>query len=153
MSTPRAKEDGPGTWEALLPPRGDPVRRRPGDHSPREHTEAEACVFSGRTSLRSEVGPSEGNRSEDRRGEGVGGPRSSGDVGEGLAHRPGRAKAARAENELLEGTMAHASTWEPMSTGLREVAERARREPEGRFHSLAHPIDQAALERAYPRPP
>jgi len=47
--------------------------------------------------------------------------------------------------------MAHASTWEPMSTGLREVAERARREPEGRFHSLAHRIDQAALERAYRR--
>jgi retron-type reverse transcriptase len=29
--------------------------------------------------------------------------------------------------------------------------ERARREPEGRFHSLAHLIDVSALERAYRR--
>ncbi len=36
-----------------------------------------------------------------------------------------------------------------MSPGLREVTERARCEPEGRFHSLAHKIDVEALERAY----
>jgi hypothetical protein len=36
-----------------------------------------------------------------------------------------------------------------MSLQLLEVVERARREPEGRFHSLAHLIDVSALERAY----
>ena len=38
-----------------------------------------------------------------------------------------------------------------MSPQLLKVVERARREPEGRFHSLAHHIDVPALERAYHR--
>lgn len=38
-----------------------------------------------------------------------------------------------------------------MSPQLLKVAERARREPEARFHSLAHLIDEAALGRAYSR--
>jgi retron-type reverse transcriptase len=38
-----------------------------------------------------------------------------------------------------------------MSPQLLEVVERARREPEGRFHALAHRIDVSALERAYHR--
>ena len=47
--------------------------------------------------------------------------------------------------------MANALTLEPMSPQLLKVVERARREPEGRFHSLAHLIDVPALERAYRR--
>jgi RNA-directed DNA polymerase len=47
--------------------------------------------------------------------------------------------------------MTSASTLEDMSPGLRKVAERARREPEGKFHSLAHLIDEAALARAFDR--
>ena len=38
-----------------------------------------------------------------------------------------------------------------MSTSLLRVVERARREPEGRFHSLAHLINVPALERAFHR--
>ena len=38
-----------------------------------------------------------------------------------------------------------------MSTSLLRVVERAQREPEGRFHSLAHLIDVPALERAFHR--
>ena len=38
-----------------------------------------------------------------------------------------------------------------MSLQLRKVVERARLEPEGRFHSLAHLIDVPALETAYRR--
>jgi len=38
-----------------------------------------------------------------------------------------------------------------MSPELLRVVERAQREPEGRFHSLAHLIDVPALERAYHR--
>jgi RNA-directed DNA polymerase len=38
-----------------------------------------------------------------------------------------------------------------MSPGLLKVAERARREPAGKFHSLAHLIDTEALGRAYRR--
>ncbi len=47
--------------------------------------------------------------------------------------------------------MTSASTLEKMSPELRRVAERARREPEGRFNSLAHLIDEGALARAYHR--
>ncbi len=47
--------------------------------------------------------------------------------------------------------MPDASTLESMSPELRKVAERAQREPVGRFHSLAHLIDVASLERAYHR--
>ena len=38
-----------------------------------------------------------------------------------------------------------------MSPGLLKVVERAQREPEGRFNSLAHLIDVPAFERAYRR--
>lgn len=38
-----------------------------------------------------------------------------------------------------------------MSPGLLKVVERAKTEPEGRFHSLAHLIDEPALMRAYRR--
>jgi RNA-directed DNA polymerase len=47
--------------------------------------------------------------------------------------------------------MANASTLGDMSPGLVKVVERAQREPEGRFHALAHLIDVPALERAYRR--
>lgn len=47
--------------------------------------------------------------------------------------------------------MTDASTSGSMSPGLLEVAERARREPHGQFHSLAHLIDVDALRRAYHR--
>ena len=40
---------------------------------------------------------------------------------------------------------------ETMSPGLLKVVERAKTEPEGRFHSLAHLIDVPALMRAYRR--
>ena len=47
--------------------------------------------------------------------------------------------------------MTDASTSETMSPGLLKVVERAKTEPEGRFHSLAHLIDVPALMRAYRR--
>ncbi len=47
--------------------------------------------------------------------------------------------------------MSDASTSGGMSLQRLEGVERARREPKGRFHSLAHRIDVSALERAYPR--
>ena len=47
--------------------------------------------------------------------------------------------------------MTDALTFGTMSPALMKVAERARQEPEGRFHSLAHLIDETALERAYHR--
>jgi len=47
--------------------------------------------------------------------------------------------------------MANASTLGSMSPELLRVVERAQREPEGRFHSLAHLIDVPALRRAYER--
>lgn len=47
--------------------------------------------------------------------------------------------------------MTDASTSGTMSPGLLKVVERAKREPEGRFHSLAHLIDVPALMRAYRR--
>jgi group II intron reverse transcriptase/maturase len=47
--------------------------------------------------------------------------------------------------------MTDALTSEIMSPGLLKVAERAKTEPEGRFHSLAHLIDASALKRSYRR--
>ena len=47
--------------------------------------------------------------------------------------------------------MTNASTLGKMSPKLLRVVERAQREPEGRFHSLAHLMDVPALERAYHR--
>jgi RNA-directed DNA polymerase len=47
--------------------------------------------------------------------------------------------------------MANALTLADMSPGLLKVVERAKREPEGRFNSLAHLIDVPALARAYRR--
>lgn len=39
----------------------------------------------------------------------------------------------------------------PMSTGLLKVAERAKRDPDARFNSLAHLVDEVALGRAFHR--
>ena len=47
--------------------------------------------------------------------------------------------------------MPDALTSETMSPGLLKVVERAKTEPEGRFHSLAHLLDVPALMRAYRR--
>ena len=47
--------------------------------------------------------------------------------------------------------MTNAQTLADMSPGLLKVVERAQREPEGRFNSLAHLLDGPALERAYRR--
>src|SRR5271154_6731502 len=47
--------------------------------------------------------------------------------------------------------MPDAFTLETMSPGLLKVVERAKTEPEGRFHSLAHLVDVPALRRAYRR--
>jgi len=47
--------------------------------------------------------------------------------------------------------MSDALTSVSMSPGLLKVVERAQREPEGRFHSLAHLLDVPALERAFHR--
>ena len=47
--------------------------------------------------------------------------------------------------------MPNASTLVDMSPGLLKVVERAQREPEGRFHALAHLLDVPALTRAYRR--
>ena len=44
-----------------------------------------------------------------------------------------------------------ASTTRIMSTGLQKVAERAKREPAGQFHSLAHLIDEELLAGAFDR--
>jgi retron-type reverse transcriptase len=47
--------------------------------------------------------------------------------------------------------MTQALTWIGMSPELLKVAERAQREPDGQFHSLAHLLDEPALYRAYSR--
>ena len=47
--------------------------------------------------------------------------------------------------------MANALTLADMSPGLLQGVERAKRDPEGRFNSLAHLIDVPARARAYRR--
>jgi RNA-directed DNA polymerase len=47
--------------------------------------------------------------------------------------------------------MSQASTWIGMSPQLLKVAERAKNEPDGQFHALAHLLDESALFRAFYR--
>ena len=116
------EEDGPGTWEALLPPcrTRDRVGHRPGT------TGAAA----------------------DAR-EGVGGLHTSEDVGERVGPRTRPSKGGPCWCELSKGPMTGALTSGLMSPEIRKVVDRARREPEGRFHSLAHLLDVPALAAAY----
>lgn len=72
-------------------------------------------------------------------------------LGNGWRPDPAEQKACPRRYELQEGTMTDASTSENLSPQLLKVAERAKREPEARFHSLAHLIDAAMLRRAYDR--
>ena len=83
--------------------------------------------------------------------EGVGGLRTSVDVGERGGTRTRPSKGGPCWVEQQAGTMTDASMSETMSPGLLKVVERAKMEPEGRFHSLAHLIDVSALKRAYRR--
>ena len=63
---------------------------------------------------------------------------------------PSGAKAARVEAGLQEGTMTSRTDGRAyMSPGLLKVVERARQDPDARFNSLAHLLDEAALGRAY----
>jgi RNA-directed DNA polymerase len=83
--------------------------------------------------------------------EGVGGLRKSEEAGKWVAPKAGGAKAARAEKELQEGTMTATAMAENVSPKLLEVMERAKRNPQRRFLSLAYLIDEEALKRAYQR--
>src|ERR1700679_3794530 len=105
-----------------------------------------------RRSIRAEVGQQQGETGAAADGDGgVGGPRTSVDVGEREGTRTRLSKGGPCCGELQEGTMPDASTSAAMSPGLLKVVERARTEPEGRFHALAHLLDVPALERAYRR--
>src|SRR4029077_18327756 len=83
--------------------------------------------------------------------QGVGGPNRSYDLGERNGTRTRASKGGPCGGELAEGNMTDASTSLDMSTGLRKIAVRAKREPAARFHSLAHLIDEELLARAYAR--
>ncbi len=50
--------------------------------------------------------------------------------------------------EFQEGNMTNALMMENMSPEILKVVERARREPNARFHSHAHLVDEVALKRA-----
>jgi RNA-directed DNA polymerase len=54
-------------------------------------------------------------------------------------------------SELKEGNMAGAQTPVVMSLKFQKVMQRAKRDPEVRFTSLAHLLDEDALQRAYGR--
>ena len=71
--------------------------------------------------------------------------------GRGDARGPGISEGRSCGNDLQRGTMPQSSNWENMSPELMKVASRARQEPSAQFHSLAHLLDYAALERAFHR--
>lgn len=62
-----------------------------------------------------------------------------------------RSKGGPEEREPQRGNSAAPSRAGKLSPELLRVAERARREPEAKFHSLAHLIDEGALRRSYER--
>src|SRR5207244_12037425 len=92
-----------------------------------------------------------GNGSRGQWGQGVGGLHRSVDVGERDGSRTRPSTGGPCWWELQEGIMPSALTFENMSPGLLKGVERAKREPEGRFHALAHLLDVPALTRAYRR--
>jgi group II intron reverse transcriptase/maturase len=70
----------------------------------------------------------------------------------GKAPGAGGAKAASVETELREGNMPLSiDKGSSMSPGLSKVAKRAKRDPNARFHSLAHYLDEGTLKRAFDR--
>jgi hypothetical protein len=75
----------------------------------------------------------------------------SDDLGERTGTRTRASKGGPCGCELAEGNMTDALRSLDMSTGLRKVAERAKREPAARFHSLAHLIDEELLAGAFAR--
>ena len=97
------------------------------------------------------VGDSKGNRSCRQRGQGVGEPYSSVEAGELDGKRTQQSEGGSCCCELQDGNMHNPLRLSNMSTELLKVAERARREPQARFHSLAHLIDAQALRRSYER--
>jgi len=129
---PRRKRTAQETWEAHVSP-----RERNGNTGSRTRISDAGKLVCGRTSCR----PKGKRTSVPRRGrraargepelfaegnEGVGGPRRSvGRRGTGVAPGPGRAKAARVDVKLQEGTMTDASTSENLVTELMKVVERA----------------------------
>lgn len=145
------QEDSPVTWEALSAPLGSPAMRSAGDESPRS-TCPRAHAATTRKSARPEVGRRRGTTGAEAEGaQGVGWPHRSCEAGKPRGGGSQRSKGGPCCRELQEGTMIDASTSKTMSPQLLKVVERAKREPEGRFHSLAHLIDVPALERAYHR--
>ena len=149
------EEDDPVTREALVFPRENPVVRRAVDPSPkptRLQTHGSVAEPSAEKRLSQEVGRWRGEPKprpkEARESEGCIRAWTSGNS---LATGTRPSKGGPCGCELQEGTMTNASTLENMSPELLKVVERAQREPEGRFHSLAHLIDVPALERAYRR--
>jgi hypothetical protein len=94
------EEDGLVTWEALASPGQMPVIRRAGYPSPTHDTYADARVVGlmrHRTSVRTRVGHSKGNRSGGRRRQGVGGLHRSFEVGE----RPGKPDPSEQRRPVL----------------------------------------------------
>ncbi len=131
------------------------VERRADDPSPTHDTFADARVV-GLTRRRTRVRHEGGHSARGTRAVADGGRESAGGKGamtpgNGLAPGPGRAQACPCRGARQEGIMANALTWEDRSLGLLQGVERAQREPEGRFHSLAHLINVPVLKRAYRR--
>ena len=79
------------------------------------------------------------------------GGRGASQSGNGVAAGPGRAQAARVKGNFRREPWPRTSTLAARSPGRVKGGERAQREPEGRFHALAHLSDGPALARAYRR--
>jgi RNA-directed DNA polymerase len=152
-----AQVGGPATWETLNSPVEVPALRAAGDQGPctlcvieRTHGVAAHCAAKNERSAT-------GRRKARETGADADGMRESEDCevamkpGNGVAAGPGRAKAVRVEDELQEGIMTTPQTVESMSPKLLKVAERAKNDPQLRFRSLAHLIDESMLKRAFKR--
>src|SRR5512147_2077146 len=66
-------------------------------------------------------------------------------------HRSRRSKGGPCRSELQERNMSTTQMAQNRSTNLLKVRERAKRDPQVCFLSLAHLIDEEALRRAYGR--
>ena len=112
---------------------------------------AGACGHGQESAPAAGVGGRKGNQSGGQRSEGVGGLQSSDDAGERAGPRTRSSEGGPSARELLGRNATRPSRRMFASTQLGKVAERARQEPAGRFHALAHLIDKDALHRAFVR--
>ena len=136
----------PRGWTSQLGGPGSPSRqtrsRGPGETIPTGRRQPRHADLGQEQAVAVKVGPSEGNRSEGTTEHGESEGRRRAKTSGNGRHPDRSSKGDPCWCEPLGVNMNDASTSRRMSPELQRVAERAKREPEAKFHSLAQLLDE-----------